>query len=286
MGAARYSPWEFVLYLHSLQTTAGPIPLKQYMAKTAKNGGNDSTTSLFKNMRWFHEGGVKGAPILDDIVGTRNMELALKGQGSGDTFIKIWNFMFRNKEQLKKYDVDIFARRKKGDSQTKVFLKTVKIYNEYFRDYSNQGAIELMIADRFFGIDCIGFTGQFLVYTGEWTSYIGLEPDLWPRDICKENIKNAKDVRALDFLVWVKGGHIAIIDEVFDMVDERTVRVDICQCTSGEVVGPQLYQWVQLRETDVPDSSKRRQFKIQHKGSPAMPVDGNVYIMRKDGLFW
>lgn len=286
MGAARYSPWEFVQYLHSLQTSAGLIPLKQYLSKTASNGGNDSATHLYTNMRWFREGGVKTAPRLNDLVGSTNMELAIKGQGSGETFIKIWEFMFRNKEQLKSYPVEVCARRKKGDSGSKVPIKTVKIYNEYFRDHSDQGAIELMIADRFFGIDCIGFTGQFLVYTGEWAEYLGRKPDLWPRDICKEPINSAKDIRALDFLVWVNSGHIAIVDEVFDMVDERTVRLDICQCSSGEVVGPQLNQWVQLRETNVPENNQRRQFKIQHKGSPAMPVDGPVYVMRKSDFFW
>ena len=205
MGAARYSPWEFVQYLHSLQTNAGIIPLKQYMSKTPSNGGNDSTTELFKDMRWFHEGGVESAPTLDDQVGRKNMELAIKGQGSGATFIKIWNFMFRNKELLKKYTVDVYARRKKGASGTKVFVKKGKIYNMYFRDYPDQSAIELMIADHFFGIDCIGFTGQFLVFTGETPSYIGLDPDLYPRDICKIPVTSAQDIRPLDFLVWVKG---------------------------------------------------------------------------------
>ena len=237
-------------------------------------------------MRWFHEGGVESALTLDDQVGRKNMELAIKGQGSGATFIKIWNFMFRNKELLKKYTVDVYARRKKGASGTKVFVKKGKIYNMYFRDYPDQSAIELMIADHFFGIDCIGFTGQFLVFTGETPSYIGLDPDLYPRDICKIPVTSAQDIRPLDFLVWVKGGHIAIVDEAFDMVDSHTVRLDICQCSRGEAVGPQLNQWVQLKETGVPESNGKRQFKIQHRGSPAMPVDGMVYVMRKADFYW
>lgn len=286
MGAARYSPWEFVNYLHSLQATAGILPLKQYMSKTKRNGGNDSATELFKNLRWLHEGGLKGAPQLNDLVGGSPMELVIKGQGSGESFIKIWNFMCRNKEQLKKYKVKVYARRSKKDPETMVFIKEGTVYDLYFKNYSDQAALELMIADHFFGIDCIGFTGQFLVYTGEYPAYVGNLPEDWPRKHCKKPITSAKDIRALDFLVWVGGGHIAMVDEVVDMVDGTTVRVDICQCSSGEATGPQLNQWVQLRETSVPESLGRKQFKILHRGSPAMPVDGPVYVYRREEMFY
>ncbi len=277
MGVARYTPWDFVCYLHALQAKAGQVPLKQYMSSTHSNGGNDSTHELFKSLRWYHEGGIKSAPDMNTLIGGKNLDLALKGQGSGPTFIQIWDFMCRNKEQMKKLKVKVYARRDKKNPEAKVFVKEGSIYDLYFKNYSEQGALELMVADHFFGIDCIGFTGQFLVYTGEWQSYIGTLPRDWADKHCKDPINAAKDIRALDFLVWVGCGHIAIVDEVFDMPDGKTVRVDICQSSSG---GPQLNQWVLLQETKHA-SFGRTHYKILHRGTPAMPVSSDVYVMRR-----
>ena len=197
MGVAKHTPWGFVQYLRKLPANAGEIHLKQYMSKTASNGGNDSTHELFKDLRWMHEGGVKSAPRMDDLVGRRNVDLALKGQGSGETFVNIWNFMCRNKELLKKLTLDAYARRKKGDANTKVPTKHGKAFDLYFNGRSDKAAIEAMIEDRFFGIDCIGFVGNFLVYCGEWTEYIGSIPDNWARDHCKEPVNSAKDINCL-----------------------------------------------------------------------------------------
>jgi hypothetical protein len=277
MSTARHSPWDFVCYLHSLQAKAGQVALKQYVSSTHSNGGNDSTHELFKSLRWYHEGGNEGAQTMNQLIGGTNLDLALKGQGSGSTFIQVWDFMCRNKELLKKLHLTVYARRKKGDSETKVFVKKGNLYDLYFANYSEQGALELMVADHFFGIDCIGFTGQFLVYTGEWPAYVGTLPSKWADKHCKEPVNAAKDIRALDFLVWVGPGHIAIVDEVFDMPDGKTVRVDICQSSSG---GPQLNQWVLLQETKH-SSFGRTHYKILHRGTPAMPVCSDVYVMRR-----
>lgn len=283
MSEGKYWPWQFVDYLHKLNANAGEIALKQYMSKTEKNGGNDSTHSLFKNLRWMHDGGDKKAPDMNQIVGGTAVDLALKGQGTGDTFIKIWNFMCRNREQLKKLHVDVYSRRDKTAPDTKVLKAKGTVYDLYFKGKSDKEAIEAMIADRFFGIDCIGFVGNYLVYTGEWTTYNGAVPDKWPDKHCKTPINDVTKIKALDFLVFVGQGHIAIVDEVLKMVGEKTVQVDICQSSSGEQTGPQLNRYVELREGKI-DGTGRRQYYISHRGSPAMPVDGHVYIMRRDGF--
>lgn len=283
MAEGKYWPWQFVDYLNKLNPSAGQIQLKQYMSSTLSNGGNDSTHSLFKNLRSIHEGGDKHKPKMNDVVGSHALDLALKGQGSGKTFIDIWNFMCRNKEELKKYTVHAYARRAKGKPNDMVPLRDGKVFDMYFKGKSDKEAIDAMIQDRFFGIDCIGFVGQYLVYTGEWAEYIGTKPDLWMRDHCKLAVNKVQDIKALDFLIFVGQGHIAIIDEVLKTVNGKTIQVDICQSSSGEVIGPQLNRYVELQEGII-DGSGRRQYLISHLGTPRMPVDGHVYIMRRAGF--
>jgi hypothetical protein len=283
MGVARYSPWDFVVYLYTLQATAGQIALTHYMSKTASNGGNDSTTELFKHLRSYREGGHEKAPTMNTVVGGRNVDLALKGQGSGETFIKIWDFMSRNMEQMKKLKVKVYKRREEADVME--FVAEDFIYRRYFSKNSEKEGFEWMIRDHFFGIDCIGFVGQFLVYTGEWPEYKGMAPKKWPNHYCKIAINSASEIRALDFLVWIASGHIAIVDEFFNIVDDKTVRVDICQSSRG---GPQLNQFVYIKEVGqrkhADGTSDPMRYKFLHLGTPAMPVTDEFYIYRRDGF--
>lgn len=285
MAESNYLPYHFVNYLRSpgLQAKAGTIPLAQYLCKTKSNGGNDSATSLIGKLRWMKDGGTGSQ--MNTLVGGIAVDLALKGQGSGETFIAIWDFMCRNKEQLKKLDVEVCGRRDRGDTDKKVVLKTGNVYDLYFKGKSDKAAIQAMIADRFFGIDCIGFTGTFLMYTGEWTKYKGATPRQWADWHCSKKINHAKDIKPLDFMIWTGGGHIAIVDWVWSMVDDKTVKVDVCQSSSGELTGPQCNEFVHLREGSI-DGTGRRQYYISHRGSPRMPVDGHVYVMRRNGFFW
>ena len=278
MGVARHTPWHFLCYLHALYPNAGHVALTQYMSKTASNGGNDNTHELFTHLRFYREGGVKGAPTMNTVVGGVNCDLALKGQGSGSTFVAIWNFMSRNMEHLKKCKMDIWGRREDKDVNTKVFIEKTTLHKRYFQGSEAEG-FQRMVQDRFFGIDCIGFVGQYMVYAGEWPAYKGMAPKKWPLHHCKTPVNEAGKVKALDFLVWVTSGHIAIIDEVFETID-GVVHVDVCQSSSG---GPQLNEFVYLKAVEM-DGNGRMRYKFHNRGSPAMPVGGEVYIMRRDSF--
>ncbi len=278
MGIARYTPWQFVCYLHSLQPNAGQVALKQYMSKTASNGGNDNTHELFTYLRFYPDGGVEKAPTMNTLVGAVNCDLALKGQGSGPTFVAIWNFMSKNMERLKTRKMKIYGPRKDGDVETKVLLAETTIYQRYFLGKSEAEGFQQMVADRFFGIDCIGFVGQYMVYAGEWPAYKGMAPRKWPNHYCKIPVLEASKVKALDFLVWATCGHIAIIDEVFETVD-GVVHVDVCQSSTN---GPQLNQKVYLKACG--KDGDRMRYKFINRGSPSVPVGGEVYIMRREGF--
>jgi hypothetical protein len=279
MAAATYLPYHYVDHLHALTFTGGVVKLKQYMCKTQSNGGNDSATSLFKNLRWLKDGGT--GPTLNTLAGGRLIDEALKGQGQPKTFVAIWDFMCRNKEQLKKLKVEACGGREKESNWEKQVLRTGNVYDLYFAGNSDQQAIQKMIADRFFGIDCIGFAAGVLIYNGEWTEYKGAEPAYWPKWHCKEEVSKAADIKALDFMLW--DGHIAMIDWVWEHPTDKSVRVDICQSSD---IGPHYNTNVIIKETNQTNWGGRRVFKFENTGSPPSPVTGHFYIQRRKDFFW
>lgn len=279
-------PEVFVLPYHlvnlftnpGLEADAGFIPMNQYMSKTKKNGGNDNCHDLFKNLRWMKDGG--NGPTMNSIVGGSRADIMLKGQGRPEDFVAVWNFMCRNKEQLKKLKVNVARRRTRDDPETLVIDRTGSVYDLYFKGNSDATAIKQMIADRFFGIDCIGFVADYMIYSGLWTKYHGHEIPQWADRVFKVNVKKAADVKALNILIW--NGHIAFVDWVWGMLDDTSVQVDVCQSSSG---GPQCNQFVTLKETSIAGPQNRKMFRISG-GAPPLPVDGHVYVMQMDGLFY
>ena len=283
MAEATYLPYHYVDYLRNpgIPFSGGVVALNQYMCKTMSNGGNDSATSLYTNLRWLKDGGT--GPTLNSLVGGGPIDIALKGQGTPSTFAAIWNFMCRNKEQLRKLKVEVCGRRERngeGDWEKNV-LRTGNVYDLYFDGRSDQQAIQLMVGDRFFGIDCIGFTSGVLIFNNEWTKYHGGEPLQWAKWFCTVEVDHAKDILPLDFMIW--DGHISMIDWVWNVIDDKTVEVDICQSSAG---GPQYNERAILQQTSEKAWGGRRKFKFLHTGTPAAPVSGHFFVQRRKGFFW
>ena len=284
MAEASYLPYEYVDHLRNpgLTFSGGVVALNRYMCKTISNGGNDSANSLYSKLRKMKDGGT--GPTFTELIGLGALEIALKGQGRPETFVAIWDFLRRNKEQMKTVNVEACGRREKTSAGwEKQVLRTGNVYDLYFKSHSDQQAIQMMVDDRFFGIDCIGFTAGVLMYNDEWPKYYGGEPLQWASWYCTERINDAKDILPLDFMIW--GGHIAMIDWVWEYLDDKSVLVDICQSSSGEVIGPQCNEKVILKETSV-FKNKHRMFKFEHTGSPRAPVTDHFFIMRRKGFFW
>ncbi len=276
MAESFYLPSDYVTYLTNpgLPTSAGPVMLSQYLCKDRGNGGNDSATSFYKNFRWIKD---PTGTTLNQHVGGHAIDLALKGQGNDKAFVKIWNFMLKNKDLLGKYKVEVCGRANKDGS--KDVKQKGKIKEIYFDKMSDQAALQQMVKDRFFGMDCIGFIANFLIYTGEWDKYYGVSPKRYPDRVAKINVKDIADVRPLDFMVW--NGHVAMIDWVWDVMDEKNARIDMCQSSSG---GPQLNRNVFLRRTGGKGINGGIEFTIDG-GNPFPPVRGHFTIWRREG-FW
>ncbi len=280
MAEAFKLPYEFVDYLTKpgLDCGAFSVPLDAYLSGNERNGGADSAKSLIGNIRGKVRDGGSG-PTLQSLYGS-GLDRMWRGCGSPDVIRGVWKFLCRNKEQLKSVHVGVYDRRDRKHPDDKVKRTGGNLYDLYFSGGSDKSALQKMVDDRFFGLDCIGFVGNYLVWVGEWGDYSSNSPSRWPTKICKRNVDKATDVKPLDFLCW--SGHVAIVDWVWKTIDDDTVQVDVCQSSAG---GPQCNERVLLRRTGI-KSGGHRQFKILHRGSPPMPVHSNCIIQRRDGFFW
>ncbi|WP_299478187.1 hypothetical protein [uncultured Roseibium sp.] len=276
MAEAFNLPYEYVdlLTKPGLQTNAGPVALNQYLCKDRGNGGNDSAHSFYKNFRWIKN---EVGENLNRHVGGRAIDLALKGQGNDEAFVKIWNFMLKHKDLLDKYKVEVCGRANKDG--TKDVEEKGKIKRLYFDKMSDRAALQQMVQDRFFGMDCIGFVANFLIWVGEWDKYHGVSPRKYPQHVAKINIDDITEVKPLDFMVW--GGHVAIVDWVWEQMEGKRARIDMCQSSSG---GPQCNEYVILRQTNGKGINGGREFMIDG-GTPSPPVRGQFTIWRREG-FW
>jgi hypothetical protein len=285
MAKASYLPYHFVDHLRKpgLKFSGGVVALNQYMCKTKSNGGNDSASSLLGKLRKMKDG--EDGSTLETLVGQNEFEVALKGQGRPETFVAIWDFMCRNKEKLKKTKVEVCGRRVKKDGvYEKNVLRTGNVHDLYFDGRSDQEAIQAMVLDRFFGLDCIGFTAGVLIYNGEWSEYKGGVPLQWAKWFCTEKVNSAKDVKPLDFMIW--SGHIAMVDWVWKVSEHgKSVDVDVAQCSSGEETGPQYNTHALLTETGKVEDGHRK-FKFSDRGRPEAPVSGEFFIMRRKDFYW
>ncbi|MCP5159516.1 MAG: hypothetical protein H6974_04390 [Gammaproteobacteria bacterium] len=255
-------------------TDAGTIQMNQYMSSNPSNGGNDNCASLLGNLRKMKDQGA--GPALVDMVGGSRLDILIKGQGRPEDFATVWNFMCRNKDHLKKIKVDVRSRRTKSGKLGEI-ENSGNIFDLYFKGNSDMEAIQRMIKDRFFGIDCVGFVANYMIYAGLWDKYYGANPSQWDDWFFTEEVKKIEDIEPLNILLW--NGHIAIVDWVWSM-DGKTAKVDICQSSSG---GPQCNEYVKITETNAKTYKNRKAFKLS-EGTPKLPVDGNVYIMKRKGL--
>jgi hypothetical protein len=224
-------PYQFVDFLKDpgLSTKAGNVPLNQYMSKSIGNGGNDNTAALLGPLRWMRD--ETSGTILNSIVGGERLDILIKGQGRPDDFVKVMNFLCDNQDTLlKKIKLQVVHRPASNREQIAV-EKSGTVYDLYFRDNRDVNALKMMVRDRFFGIDCIGFVANHLIYVGFWDKYYGREIDQWDQ-VFKKNVKAASEVQPLNILIW-PGIHIAMVDWVWSVVDDKTVKVDICQSSSG-----------------------------------------------------
>lgn len=127
------------------------IPLKQYVCSAPQFGGNAEAAQVI--------GHANQKIFIDDTLKTkvssltRNMGRLTTGQGYPDDFILMMEHMFGNMDKL----------REARELRSKPYLQDPNLDEE--------AILNRMVAAKVFGLDCIGFVSQYLVYAGVWQEY-------------------------------------------------------------------------------------------------------------------
>jgi hypothetical protein len=239
-------------------------PLKQYVCSAPQFGGNAEAAQVigYANQKIF----------LDDTLKTkvssmtRNIGRLTTGQGYPDDFILLMEHMYGNMDKL----------RNAPELKSKPYLRDPNLDEE--------AILNRMVAAKVFGLDCIGFVSQYLVYAGVWQEYKTYYPADYRREF--RPVSSLADATRLCLLIW-DNFHIGIIDRVGDFdPDANELEIDFCQSSSGEAKGPQTNYGVILKKVDNSNYQGAQKFKIHHRGSPAMPVTSMVYICKMPGLVY
>jgi hypothetical protein len=261
------TPSDFVDYLTDpgLRVYDMNIPLKQYVSSNPNFGGNAESAQVIghANQKYFIDDMTKKKVSSK----TRNIGRLTTGQGYPDDFVLLMEHMV--------------------DHMDKMRVSQELKNKEYFRDpnLGTEAVLNKMIEKKVFGLDCIGFVSQYLVYAGVWQEYKTYYPADYRREF--KPVKSLKEVTRLCLVIW-ENYHIGIIDYVGDYDEEKgELMVDICQSSSSkEARGPQTNIDVTLRVSPNDNYQGAQKFKIWRKGSPIMPVQYPVYICKMPGLVY
>jgi hypothetical protein len=259
MPTVSHKPWHYVAFLTDpgLSTNAGRVPLKRYMSFSK---GNAEIAALFAAL---NESGIRDTDSGQTAMPVKDKDewnIMWKGQGYHPYFITLWNWLWDNQEQLR-------------DSKN---VTLNRIYAKYFAPNAPRGKpnpIAAMVEDHYFGIECIGFVSNYLRYTGVWNSYRGVANHSWSIHF-KQKIYDLKDVQPLDLLEWTDVGHIALVDDVYDITSGK-LKLDVSQCSGfpGGENGPMTNEGVYL-------SGGGGEFSLSGK----VPVTGSVEVRRMENL--
>jgi hypothetical protein len=259
-------PSDFVNYLTDpgLPVHDMNIPLKQYVCSNPNFGGNAEAEKVigYATQKIFTDE-VKKTKISAK---TRSIGRLTTGQGYPDDFVLLMEHIADNIDKLK--------------------LATELKTKGYLRDPSldTKGILNKMVENKVFGLDCIGFISQYLVYAGVWKGYKTYYPSNYRSEFTP--VKSLSEVSRLCLVIW-DDYHIGIIDNVrsYDAASDE-IMVDICQSSSGEAKGPQTNCNVTLRKSPGNFFQGAQKFKFIRFGTPALPVRAPVYICKMPGLVY
>jgi hypothetical protein len=260
------TPSDFVDYLTDpgLPVYGMHIPLKQYVCSNPLFGGSAEAEQVigYANKKIYVDEKAKTRISAQ----TRNIGRLTTGQGYPEDFILLMEHMTDNMDKL----------RNAPELKSK----------EYFRSphLDEEAILKMMVEKKVFGMDCIGFVSQYLVYAGVWQEYKTYYPADYRREF--KPVKSLADVTRLCLVIW-NNYHIGIIDNV-ESYDPQSgeLKVDICQSSHGKAKGPQTNFGVTLRNSPGDTYEGAPKFKIINVGAPAVPVPHPVYICKMPGLVY
>ncbi len=227
------------------------VPVKRYMSANVNFGGNAAAEAVLGPLAQM-----KGADGVRLIKKTRNFGRLMTGQGYFSDFCLVMQFIADNLDQV----------------------KTIKAAQKYFKDSGDaRSVLGRMVDGKVFGMDCIGFTSQFLVNATIWPEY----KPYYPKDYLNEfsRVSKLDEVRPMTFMIW-DNVHIAIVNKVHGPPKDGQLMIDVCQSShssaKGGASGPQCNERaiVELART----GERPPKFKILAVGTPPMPVVHNCWL--------
>jgi hypothetical protein len=287
-------PSGFVNYLTSLGlsiSSAGSIPLRQYVCSVEAYGGSKNAESVIGALNAKIPVDSNRTPGRDGNIPpdnrisakTRKIGRMMTGQGYPDDFVLVMGHFAANFEEAKKLVVQPYEsvkgedgkRHSVPDGRPRAISSIFGYKGSNAEDYLNA-----MVEKKVFGLDCIGFVSQYLVYSGVWSEYKTYYPDNYAAEF--KPISKLSQIVPLAVMIW-DNYHIAIIDSAnsFSPNEENptSVTVDVCQSSSG---GPQINKNVEIAISPGDKHKSYQRFKF--KKSSDMPVKAPVYIGVMPGL--
>jgi hypothetical protein len=127
--------------------------------------------------------------------------------------------------------------------------------------------LQALCNERYFGLDCVGLVGGYLVAAGVDRHYGGYTPESFFYSF--HPVQTLDDIRALCIVVIASFSHVQIIDRIVERRPDRVI-VDLAQSTSSrDAVGPQLNCGVSitLSSGDYADVDEGRRMMSQHRNT-------------------
>lgn len=188
-----------------------------------------------------------------------------KGQGFYGCYVKLWNWLWDNQEQL----------RDSSDAQLNyIWMK----YFEVPSEDPDWNPLQRMMNRGYFGYECLGFVANYLRYAGILKYYEGTANGQWKKTF-QIPVNDPKKIAAVNCVEWANGTHVAIINAVTSTNDGygRAV-VEICQSSSG---GPRHDTGVTLEPlSDQSSDPDARLYKLDGD----VPVTGKVWVRKRRGM--
>ncbi len=161
-----------------------------------------------------------------------NWRRVFSGQGTYENIKEVMNFIVIHREILRAVTF------RAGTSPFEPYL-----------DAPPLAALQRMVTDNIFGIDCLGFVGTYLVACGVEPRY----PEYTQAQYCGLHFRGVNSLDEIDVrcvVLWLDGGtpHIGVIDSVTSR-NSRSITVNLCHSTTGARNGPQTNPGVRLEPT-------------------------------------
>jgi hypothetical protein len=229
---ALISPKEYVDLLHSLPVPGytgypgGIVAITSYMSANPQFGGGKGGNAKAGKLNGLLQSLTKGKPE-NYITKQPEYQRVFTGQGLPMDLAIVMSLVNANRDALAK------------NADFKAYFKETDF-------------LQAMADDGVFGIDCIGFVGNYMVQSGLEPKYVGRRP-LDFASLFKP-VKSLDQVRPNSVVMLTNGLHIQMIDQV--RPKDGQLLIDLCQSSKG---GPQMNVSVTLSQP--------------HSGGSYLPVD-------------